>query len=133
MGERAMRARIKRIASAWVPAIAYMAVIFILSAQSKLPEPPGVFGWDKLQHSTAYAVLALILFRAVSIAPFLKFNTYAQALGFGALYGASDELHQKFVPGRTADPADWLGDIIGMSIGLVLLYIVRRILSGWRR
>jgi VanZ family protein len=29
------------------------------------------------------------------------------------VYGASDEFHQRFVPGRTADVLDWLADSLG--------------------
>jgi len=31
---------------------------------------------------------------------------------FATLYGATDELHQYFVPTRTFDPADWLADAV---------------------
>ncbi len=49
-------------------------------------------------------------------------------LGFAFLYGASDELHQRFVPGRECKVTDWLFDCAGAVIGLlVLLLIVRQL------
>lgn len=35
----------------------------------------------------------------------------------GALYGLSDEWHQMFVPGRFADPRDWIADLVGLVLG----------------
>ncbi len=34
-------------------------------------------------------------------------------------YGVTDEIHQFFVPGRTADVYDVLSDFIGASIGSI--------------
>jgi VanZ family protein len=40
-----------------------------------------------------------------------------------ALYGASDEFHQYFVPHRSCDAADWAADLLGGSAAAVLYYI----------
>jgi len=37
-----------------------------------------------------------------------------------ALFGISDEIHQSFVPFRTADPMDVLADILGSIAGVYL-------------
>jgi VanZ family protein len=39
----------------------------------------------------------------------------------GSLYGASDEIHQGFVPGRSPEVWDWVADTLG-SIAGVLAY-----------
>ena len=41
----------------------------------------------------------------------------------GALYGASDETHQLFVPGRSCDIADWIADCVGISFSLLFINI----------
>ena len=38
-----------------------------------------------------------------------------------SLYGISDEIHQSFVPYRTADVMDALADIIGSAFGVGVL------------
>jgi VanZ family protein len=37
-----------------------------------------------------------------------------------ALYGLSDEIHQYFVPERSADPFDWMADAVGGALGAVI-------------
>jgi len=44
-------------------------------------------------------------------------STYLLALAAGALYAASDEVHQYFVPMRQADALDWLVDVAGVLVG----------------
>lgn len=35
------------------------------------------------------------------------------AVGFASLYGATDEVHQYFVPERSSDVLDWIADTVG--------------------
>lgn len=51
------------------------------------------------------------------------------AIVLATLYGVSDEFHQLFVPGRSADPYDVLADGVGATIGTAigwLLSVARR-------
>ena len=109
---------------AWGLAVVYMAAIFTLSAQSRLPTPPGILGWDKLQHVLAYMVLGLLLFRACVISPIARTSPYRLSLLLGALYGAFDEYHQGFVPGRDMSALDWLADVLGLIAALILMRIL---------
>ena len=101
-----------------------MAVVFVLSAQSKLPSPPGILGWDKLHHMLAYMVLGLLLFRGAVISPIARISPYRLVLLLGALYGAFDEYHQGFVPGRDMSALDWLADVLGLIAALILMRIL---------
>jgi VanZ family protein len=38
----------------------------------------------------------------------------------GVAYGASDELHQHFVPGRSVEFGDWVADSLGVCAGVFL-------------
>jgi len=44
----------------------------------------------------------------------------------GGIYAASDEIHQYFVPGRSCDFLDWLADILGLALGITIIYIMAR-------
>lgn len=122
----------RRILSAWLPAVLYMGILFFVSAQSTLPQVPGAFGFDKLQHFLAYGVLGLLLLRAVQMSKGWTLKTYGLALFFASLYGVSDEIHQKFVPGRSADPLDWMSDTLGAAIALMIFFLIRDYLSKKR-
>jgi VanZ family protein len=47
-------------------------------------------------------------------------------VGLGVLYGAVDEWHQSYVPGRDVSVADWAADILGVVLGY---FAIRMILS----
>lgn len=95
---------------AWLPAIVWALVIWNLSAQSRLPGPDGP-GLDKVAHFGAYALLGWLLVRAAdrSALPLLAGGV------LGVLYGASDEIHQMYVPGRSPDVMDWFADAAGVA------------------
>ena len=44
----------------------------------------------------------------------------------GLFYGAGDEFHQTFVPGRNASVADLIADGVGSYIGAVIALVVAR-------
>src|SRR5687768_13007493 len=97
-----------------------MAAIFLVSAQSQAPMPSGMS--DVSAHVLAYAGLGLLVIRAVSggmpnvVTPRSAFA----ALAMTVAYGVSDELHQMFVPGRTAEMKDVFSDATGAVLGIIL-------------
>jgi VanZ family protein len=94
---------------AWLPAMAWAVTIYALSSRSTVPAPEIPYV-DKVLHFGAYAVLgALLAFGAAR-----SRLRMAAALAIGLLYGASDEIHQMFVPGRSPDVLDWAADAAGV-------------------
>lgn len=110
----------------WWPALLWAATIFTLSAQRRLVQLPGALSWDKLQHCAAYAVGGAAFAYALRARARGPWPWAAAALGI--LYGASDELHQWFVPGRSSDWRDWVADSLGVMAGI---FLYRSFLS-WR-
>lgn len=45
----------------------------------------------------------------------------------GAVYAASDEFHQLFVPGRACRVTDVMIDCLGLMAGIFLVYIIRKL------
>jgi VanZ family protein len=90
-----------------------MAAIFTVSSLSDVPLPSGAS--DKSGHALAYAGLGVFVVRAFAgglprrVTPGVALAALALTIG----YGASDEIHQAFVPGRTADVADLYADAGG--------------------
>jgi VanZ family protein len=113
MGAGSARPAASPFLRSWAPVILLMTVIFALSAQSDVPMPDNMS--DVSAHSLAYAALAFLILRALS-GGFPARVTLRAALAAVALtvaYGVTDEIHQMFVPGRTAELRDLRSDAVG--------------------
>ncbi len=99
--------------SAWLPVVAWAAVIFAFSSVPSLATDLGT--WDtilrKIAHVTEYAILGALLTRAV--------RRPGLALALAVAYAASDEVHQLFVEGRHGSPLDVLIDTAGALAGVL--------------
>jgi VanZ family protein len=106
----------------WGPAVLWAATIFVLSSFSSLPPPPSAFT-DKHAHFGAYGLLAVLLVWGLTDrAPArTTWTTAAAAVVLAALYGASDEWHQSFVPGREVSALDLAADAAGAAAAAVAL------------
>ncbi len=104
----------------WGPVLAWAALIFALSSIPSLST--GLGTWDlvlrKLAHLVEYAILGALLLRALEREP--------AAVALGSAYAATDEVHQAFVAGREGSPVDWLIDVVGVVVGVILLSRSRR-------
>jgi len=82
---------------------------------------------DKVLHFVAYALLGALLLRAfytTRIKHHLKLIVILSIL-LSSLYGISDEIHQSFVPYRSADAMDALADILGSIFGVYIFYKIK--------
>ena len=114
-----------RFATRWGPVAAWMAVIFSFSSQSYL-QPPVPSDLQELMsgaaHLTEYTVLAVLLRRAAG--HFEGGSSLKQVIMLwlaATLYGASDEGHQAFVPGRTVSAGDLAVDALGAALGMMIV------------
>lgn len=116
----------------WAVVIVYCGLIFFFS---QLPKPPKIFqirffSFDKLLHIVEYGMLGL----ALAWALYRKEGKLGPGAVAGAafvlsvLYGAADEIHQSFIPGRHATVYDVVADALGAGAGVLLW---RKILK-WR-
>lgn len=98
---------------------------------------PGVDVVSPAAHFCEYAVFGALLFAALWHTSRLRRGQQAcsqdrlwllviAAIIAASLYGASDELHQYFVPGRACDPIDWLVDTAGATLGAFIVSLVVR-------
>jgi VanZ family protein len=93
-----------------------------------------VFIIRKGAHLSEYAVLAVLLWRALrpagqrEAAPW-SWTLAGLAVGLAALYAATDEFHQTFVPSRQGSVWDVLIDTGGACCGLLVL----RAIGLWRK
>lgn len=112
----------------WFPILIYCLLIYI---QSSYPSPqslPDIPYMDKVLHVTAYALLGALFLRAFK-ASRIKHNfklAITISILLASLYGISDELHQYFVPTRTADIMDVMADILGIVMGVSIYHMIVR-------
>ena len=118
----------RRGLAAWAPPLLYAALVFALSSLSRPQDliPPELLTFDKLVHLAEYGVLGALLARALAAGGGPPGRAFAWTLVLGTLYGASDELHQAFVPGRDASALDWAADAAGTALGAALVLFLRR-------
>ena len=118
-----------RAAARWGPVLAWMALIFVASAQSTLPHLVPYLPQEIINdtgHLLEYTVLAVLLLRAMTLFPQLPSPPICfWSLNLTWLYGVTDEIHQRCVPGRSSSVGDVLFDGIGGALGLLLFVLWR--------
>lgn len=101
-----------------------LVLLLVISVLALAPAPPKALdsGWDKLNHFSAFAALALSAFFADR--PSLRHaGRVAAAL---LAYGGLIEILQSFLPPRQGEWADLLADAIGIALGLAVAALARR-------
>ncbi|HET9911649.1 MAG TPA: VanZ family protein [Anaerolineales bacterium] len=134
----------------WLPALFFAVLIFIFSAtpgatvtksldnltttmqtvspaDSKKPILSPKIEWLKIGHGIGYFWLGVSVFYALGS----RIRNSPAAAALCCFYSLTDELHQSFVPGRSASGPDLLLDSLAALAGiLILLGITRRRRSG---
>ena len=118
-----MRAKmsVRKFVWLWLPVLLWMGVIFIGSSIGSMPKVGGR-ATDAIVHRIAhlieFALLGWLVLRALSDGRLPDRRTFVIALIVVTLYGASDEFHQRFTPGRSSELSAVLFDAAGGLIGL---------------
>ncbi len=113
----------KEMLSRWLPLLAWMGLIFVLSAQPDLPHAPTDWVDTLLKkggHAAAFGVLAWLYLRALRGRGPSSARLRLVSFALTILYAASDEFHQAFVPGRNPRLSDVLIDGLGAMLAMVL-------------
>ncbi len=105
----------------WLPPILYCVLIFTFSAR-----PNAGVSHDKIAHFAAYAVMAFLFARACYAHTSNLWKIVMFGFFISTFYGVSDEIHQKFVPGRVASIEDVIADAAGAMIGALVYVAITR-------
>jgi VanZ family protein len=120
---------------AWVPVVAWAALIFLASAQPNLrfvPDDSLDFVVRKLGHMAVFGLLALLLWRALAATTTVR-RPWAWALALAILYAITDEIHQGGTIGRHASPVDVAIDATGIVTAVVVVATVVHLRRRARR
>jgi VanZ family protein len=99
-----------------IVAVVFTAIVIFFThiPQDVVPKQLQVNGLDKIEHVLSYGVITFLLVLSLK-----SFSLLSALIFFIAIstFSGVDELTQPFV-NRTADPIDWLADIIGIVVVL---------------
>lgn len=106
----------------WGVVALYAILIFIASSFSGVSIPRQVS--DKQVHGVVYAVLSVLVLWASIKGEWrhVRGKHVMAATAVCALYGLSDEFHQRFVPGRDYDLRDLGADAVGACGAAVVVW-----------
>lgn len=118
----------------WGPVWVQMALIFIASSIPNLTHLPGDMS-DKTGHGIGYGLLGIVLLRAFARGrrSGVTFGVVLLTIVCATAYGISDEFHQWFVPGRTADVHDVMADAIGATLVAVGAWAILKAIGPQER
>ena len=112
------------IPARWLPPALWAAAL-VTATSIPVPHVGAPDGTDKVVHVLLYAVLAVLVARAVGPRAWRLDRALLIVVGV-SLFGFVDEWHQRFIPGRSQDHMDWLADTVGGITGLLLSAALRR-------
>ncbi len=112
----------------WAPVFSFMVLVFFLSSQSSVPGIERL--WDKFLHTAAYGVFGVACLRACHggfrpLRPRLTVLAVLITVGYGAI----DEVHQAYVPGRFSSVLDWVADAVGAALSIPTTALIARLRS----
>ncbi len=107
----------------WGPPIGWAGVIFLFSSLTVTPTSE-IYWKDfivkKAAHIVEYGIFAVLLYRALRGTGVEKLNAALISILESVIYGATDEFHQSFTPGREPRVRDVVFDTIGAVGGIYL-------------
>lgn len=144
---------------AWIAAVGWMSLIFILSHQPAsvssgfssgitefllglivdlFPESDAhVEEFHTLvrknAHFIAYLILGVLLVNALGRWRHIRGQALVAAFAIAVLYAASDEFHQLFIEGRSGEVRDVLIDSAGAATGIFVYWLAARVLNKRKR
>jgi VanZ family protein len=77
---------------------------------------------DKVAHAGEFFVLTLLVLRALPVGGATRARWWLVAL---VGYGGLDEVHQLWIPGRSAELTDWAADAAGVLLAAIIIGLVR--------
>ncbi|HVE79738.1 MAG TPA: VanZ family protein [Gemmatimonadaceae bacterium] len=106
----------------WAPPVAWAALVLAVNSIPGSDLPGSLERVDKLLHFAAYATLGVLTARALR-ATLPPFAAVSLAAAGGIAFGALDEWHQLFVPGRYPELVDWYADAGGALLGAIAPFL----------
>lgn len=82
----------------------------------------------KIAHFSIYTVVGLLLMGLMSTYQLKENNRISISLIIGVIYASTDEIHQAFIPARTAQMTDVIIDSMGVLLGILCAWLITKLL-----
>jgi VanZ family protein len=118
----------RKVSLVYIPLIIYW-IILIIATTVPAPDVPSFGVSDKFKHFGAYFGLAVLLSFTLHYQNknlLLKKYFLIAAWLIATFYGVLDELHQRFIPGRSAEFLDWFADALGAAAGIIFVHYLMK-------
>jgi len=83
----------------------------------------------KIAHLSIYTVVGILLMGLISTYEIKESNRIIISFIIGALYSCTDEIHQAFIPNRSAQITDVIIDSIGVMLGILCVLLIIKIVN----
>lgn len=111
----------KKLYSLWLPPAIWAVFIFFFSSLPVV-KTTQIYWQDfilkKTAHVIEYGIFAILVYRALKVSGIKKRNAALFAILVAVIYGATDEFHQSFTPGREPRVRDVVFDTIGAILAI---------------
>lgn len=112
----------------WFPVVVWMGVIFLFSSRQKVSVTDSYvlsFLFFKTLHLIEYAFLYIVTYRAIKNTTHVnKTWVWLGPFIIVAVFAASDEYHQTFIPSREGRPRDAIIDMFGALVSWISLKLL---------
>ncbi|MCF8261041.1 MAG: VanZ family protein [Melioribacteraceae bacterium] len=115
-----------KVSLLYVPLVLYWITLLILTSIPDVPRISDFTYEDKVKHFLAYGGLATLLSLVLHYQNkfhIMKKNYHIVAYFIIIVYSLFDEVHQEFIPGRYGDFNDFLANLSGAIIAILLVYL----------
>ena len=119
----------------WAAVVAEMAILWWLSSGpiGGLHASPWRAFLHNAAHVVAYSAMGAMALLAICGEARASARKRLAAVALAAAYGAVDELHQRYVPGRAAAWSDFGSDLFGAMLGVaIVLWLRHGEHASWR-
>jgi VanZ family protein len=111
-----------------LPAILWAVVVLSIGSLHHIPTPSVSFPIDKVGHFCMYGLLGALTGFGWMRSGHQPHVLIALALAISV--GLVDEIHQRYVPGRSSDIADFAADAAGVCIAFTFAVRLRADMTG---
>lgn len=81
----------------------------------------------KIAHFSIYSVIGILLMSLMYTYKLKSLNRFYLSFFIGTIYSITDEFHQSFIPGRSAQVHDILIDSYGVIIGILVVVLIMKV------